>query len=274
MKFNLALITGATSGIGEALSWRLAEENIPLILHGRNQKKLELLAKDLGQLVDVQTICADLTISYERQHVIRLLKERPANLVINNAGFGLYGDVLTFSTEEQMQMFALNAQATLELSIEAARSLVSWNKTGVILNVSSSAAFTPFPSFAIYSASKAFIKHFSESFDEELRPFGIRVLVACPGKVKTQFKKRASLIEEDPPDEFFVMTKEYAASEIWKQIQKHKQISIFDWRYRLAVFLGKIFVPDWLIKKIIRLYLLKKCFDRPILKQSNNLDSN
>jgi short-subunit dehydrogenase len=252
MTFQLALVTGASSGIGKAICRLLAKNRIPLLITGRNQEKLTLLAEELKDQVEVEFFTAHLDQSRERSRVIEKIYKQVPNLVINNAGFGLYGQVLTHETKKQMEIFEVDAAAVLEISIEAARALISQGKPGVVLNVSSAAAFQTFPSFAVYSASKAFVNSFSQSFDEETKQYGVRILAACPGMVDTGFRERASEGAETKKY-LFSMTPEIAAEEIWKQINAKKPLHIFDWRYRLVSFLKNLLPKRFVINQVRRI---------------------
>lgn len=249
-KFSCALVTGATSGIGEALSFLLASKGINLILVGRDSAKLAHLHKALGAQIEVTTLAADLTDKRDRNKLIELIKKAIPDLVINNAGFGLYGEALSHSTQEQMAILEVNGNAALEISLEASRSLIAKGKNGVILNVSSSAAFHAFPYMAVYAAAKSFIVQFSLAFDSEVQSKGIRVLTACPGMVATQFSARAAKAQSMKPIGF-AMTPQYAAEQIWWQIQKRKPCYIFDWRYRWGTYLSRLLPKKW-ISAILR----------------------
>ena len=241
--FNLALITGATSGIGEALACLLASKGVSLLLTGRNQAKLEELKSSLK--TEVEIIAADLSVREDRKKVVDLIFERKVDLVINNAGFGTYGEVVEVDTEDLLDMINLDVSAVVELTVEAAKSMKKNDQKGVILNVSSVAAYHVLPNFAVYSASKAFLNTFSRSVDIELQDQGIRVLASCPGRVTTAFQSRASGGKVKSREGGLFMTKEFAAEEIWQQILNEKQIHIFDWKYRLTTFLAYLVPTSW-----------------------------
>jgi uncharacterized protein len=246
--FSLALVTGASSGIGEALSFLLADKGINLIIHGRNIENLKRIQNTLAAKVNVDLISADLANRSERKKVSEMIHSRKPDLMINNAGFGLYGPALSHETEQVMEILEVNANAVMELTLEAARAMTSAGIKGVILNVSSSAGEIPVaPGFAAYSASKAFVNHFSQSLDMELQPIGIRVLSAAPGFVKTNFSKRAggkknNLIQN------ITMTSEFAAEQIWRQIQKGTPLFLFDWKNRFLVKCSILFHKKWVAK--------------------------
>jgi hypothetical protein len=250
---NLAFISGATSGLGKALACQLAGRGVPLFLTGRNKEKLEALAKKLQQDVPVFYHPADLSNPSERKTLISELHNRVPDLIINNAGFGLYGNALSYRTKEQLDILEVNSAALLEISLEAARALSEHKKGGTIVNVSSAAAFFTYPTLAVYAASKRFVKDFSEALDEELKPHGIRVLTACPGQIRTAFRSRAAKNSPQTPSAPFSMSVEKAAACILWQIEKGKTLYIFDWRYRIATFLARFILP----KKTL-LSLLKK----------------
>lgn len=247
-----ALVTGASSGIGEHLCYFLANKGINLLISGRNKARLNALADKLKSDVLVEVIAADLADRHERMLLTDAIRKYIPELVVNNGGFGLYGDALTHETEAQMQILEVNGNALLELSLVAARALISEQKKGVILNVASAAAFPIFPRLATYSAAKAFVVKFSESFDEETKPFGVRVLASCPGMVDTNFRVRAG--GETKNDTSFSdksMTLDFAVSEIWRQIQNEKKIHIFSWLYRMAiVFVHYLLPKKWVAAKL------------------------
>ncbi|MBA3957742.1 MAG: SDR family NAD(P)-dependent oxidoreductase [Parachlamydiaceae bacterium] len=245
--FNYALITGATSGIGESLSYLLADKGINLILTGRNEEQLQHLSQALSPKVHVITIAADLLNPEERQKVIEALKKYTPELVINNAGFGLYGPAVNHSTAAQLDILSINSLVPLELSLEASKALIASKKKGLIVNVASAAAFLVYPTLAVYSSAKTFLVQASKALDLELAPEGIRMLVSCPGMVFTHFSERASKGKVSSPNGF-KMTPEYAANQIWQQIQTKQQCRIFDWKYRWAIHLSRLLPYRWTAK--------------------------
>lgn len=250
-KFNLALITGASSGIGKALAHLLADQGVNLIIVARSVDKLQALAKELSLKVSVEVIPCDLSDSEKRKALIDTIHKQEPDLVINNAGFGYYGEVLSYETEKMKEMLEVDVTALMELSIEAARTMVSAGKKGVVMNVSSSASFQIFPCFAVYAASKAFVNLFSESFDVEVSPHGVRVLTCCPGMIDTNFRYRASGDSAQKASSYS-MTVDFAANEIWWQIQKQKPLHTFDWKYRFFAFLTRFIVPKKFLSALLQ----------------------
>lgn len=262
MKYRLALVTGASSGIGESLCHLLASKGVDLIITGRNEKKLNEISALLRPQVKVGVIALDLAVEVQRKALIEQIKQLKPDLVINNAGIGLYGEVLSHKTNDQMDILKINGEALLEITIEAAKTLFAARKHGTILNVSSAAAYFIFPTFSVYSASKTFVKEVSESLDYEMKPYGIRVLVSCPGQVETDFKHRAAQGNERTAEDYSSkvmspMTSEYAAKEIWKQIEDGKTVHVFDWRYRVLIVLSKL-IPKSLLSKMLLRHIEKR----------------
>lgn len=249
--FSSALVTGASFGIGEAVARLLAEKGISLMLVARSTDRLHELAKDLSPLVPVEVIACDLSQQDQLKNLVKTVRSRKPDLIINNAGFGLYGDVLTWSTAQQQEMVDVDIKALMELTIEGARALIAAKKKGVIMNISSvSAEIKIFPTFTVYAACKAFVNRFSESFDYEVAPHGVRVLASCPGMVDTNFRYRASGNKERQSSGVS-MHVDFAAKEIWWQIQKRKRVHLFDWRYRFLTVLSW-FIPKFLLAKSMR----------------------
>jgi uncharacterized protein len=270
--FSWALVTGSSSGIGEALVYLLASRGINLIIHGRNIQKLNEIADALRQKVEVQIINADLSNLSERMSVIESIHEKTPDLVINNAGFGLYGEALTYETSEQLKMLEVNGNAVLQITLEAARTLISAKKQGVILNVSSAAAFSLFPCLSVYSATKAFVNQFSTSLDEETRSYGVRVLVSCPGMVATKFRSRAGGREDhESKGVHDVMSAQFASEEIWNQIQKQQKLHIFNWKYRLSTLIGCLLPKRW-VGKLVRSNIEKRHPPRNFLQVPSKKD--
>ncbi len=232
-----ALITGATSGIGKALADDLAKRGFSLILTGRDRKKL------LGR-----NLALDLSDPQERKKLMELIRKEIPELIVNNAGFGLYGASCELSIEEQLQMIEVNVKAPMEISMEAAKALLQAERPGTILNISSAAAFFAYPLFNTYAASKACLLNFSLALDAELRKKGIRVLCACPGPIVTDFRRRAS---KGIIYRVSGMSVEKAVHCLWRQIERKKPLSLFDWRTYLLVTFVRL-LPRSLQESLLR----------------------
>lgn len=252
-KFNLALVTGATGGIGSALCRLLAKKKIPLLITGRNGSQLQLLANELSPLVSIIVVIADLETTHGQTILLEQINLYVPDLIINNAGFGLYGDAASLEIAEQVGMINVNITAPLKIALAAAKALIAANRPGVIINISSAASYFVFPSFAVYAASKAFITNFSQSIDDELSPKNIRVLTSCPGVVATGFKQRASKGKVLTSGSLS-MTQEFAANEIWNQITTDKSVHIFNWKTRLGILISYL-LPRKFVSSFLRSYI-------------------
>lgn len=248
---QLALVTGASSGIGEALCHLLAHRGVSLIISGRDIKKLKSLAKELEAFCTIAILACDLSKQEERINLIQLIKEQAPDLIVNNAGFGLYGKASELSIAEQLEMVRVNVEAVVEITLEGAKALKAFSKQGTILNVASAAAFYVFPGFATYASSKTFVVNFSKALDRELTPDGVRVLVACPGQVTTNFRARAATGTRQEASQLS-MTSAFAAERILWQIEKGRGCYLFDWRYRISWLLSFLLPRSWLEKMLFR----------------------
>ena len=187
---NVALITGASSGIGKELAIIHAKNQGDLVLVARRKQLLDSLSSELSEKykVSVFVIEMDLTANGAATKLVEeLIKENiQISYLFNNAGFGGYGDFIDRSISEDLAMIQLNVSSLVELSHGIANQMVK-NGGGMILNTASTAGFIPGPLQATYFATKAFVVSFSQALDQELRKKGVTVTALCPGPVKTEF---------------------------------------------------------------------------------------
>ncbi|MGB2603734.1 MAG: SDR family oxidoreductase [Candidatus Sulfotelmatobacter sp.] len=189
-KGTTTLITGASAGLGEEFARQLAQQGANLVLVARSKGKLERLATELRQQteVEVTVIPADLGSSDAVERLISQVKDRgrKIHLLINNAGLGVFENFLDTSPAKQMNQVSVNISAVVALSHAFAPEMTASHRGGLI-NIASTAGFQPLAGAAVYAASKAFVLLFSEALSLELEKSGVRVLVACPGPMATQF---------------------------------------------------------------------------------------
>jgi short-subunit dehydrogenase len=183
--FVSALVTGASSGIGEAMVRRLAVAGVPTVVVARRVDRLQQLASELP---GVEVLAADLGTKRGRGLVAERLGdgERPIDLLVNNAGFGSAGQFVDLDAERLADEVGLNALALTVLCRAAVSGMVDRGR-GWLLNVSSVAAFQPVPRLAVYAATKAYVLSLSEALHEELRGTGVKVTALCPGLTRTEF---------------------------------------------------------------------------------------
>jgi short-subunit dehydrogenase len=190
-----ALVTGASSGIGEVLARKLAAEGTDLVVVARDRKRLEALAKELP--VEVEVLPADLAKKAQLAVVEERLRstESPIDLLVNNAGFGTYGPFVEQDPDEEEREVKVNCNALVRLCHAAAPVMVDRGR-GTIVNVSSLASRAASPRNAVYAATKAFVSHFSDALHEELRGTGVGVTVVEPGYTHTEFQARAGMTQD------------------------------------------------------------------------------
>ncbi len=225
---KLVLLTGASGGIGKELVHLLKKRDVTVMEFGR--KEVDLCTKE------------------GREKILHTISERVPDLVINNAGFGVYGEAVFASLDAQEAMIEVNVTAVVDITLHAAKCLIAAKKEGVILNVSSCAGEFATPGMAVYGATKAFVTKFSQSVDFECAPFGVRVLASLPGQVDTGFATKAA--GRSVPKQRFSMSPRFAAEQILAQVEKRKQKHIFDLRYRVATLLSKV-LPEKFFMKIL-----------------------
>jgi uncharacterized protein len=197
---NTTLITGASSGIGEAFARRLAARGHNLLLVARSEEKLMALCNDLGrsQRTHVQFVSIDLSQPDAPSRLFDETRSRDMQIdfLVNNAGFGSMGDFAKLSLDRELTIIGLNVRALVALTHHFLRPMRQ-RKRGTIVNVASTAGFQPVPFMATYAATKAFVLSFSEALWEENRSHGIQVMALCPGVTDTNFFE-ASRMERPP----------------------------------------------------------------------------
>ncbi len=185
-----ALVTGASSGIGECFARALAARGKNLLLVARSAEKLEALARDLAvrHSIEAEALPADLAEPGAASHLAMSIFSRgfAVDLLVNSAGFGAQGKFWEIPLERHAQMLRLNVQALVELCHLLLVGMLE-RKGGTIINVSSTASFQPLPYTSSYAATKSFVTSFSLGLAEELRPCGVKVITLCPGPTRTRF---------------------------------------------------------------------------------------
>lgn len=187
---STALITGASKGLGEAFAKELAARGVNLVLVARSIDTLKELADSLGARYGVRTVAlqADLAKADAVDRIVADLEhlDLKIDLLVNNAGLGLTGDFLSHDRTQELDTIQVNIRALVGLSHALGAKMAS-RGTGGIINVASNASFQPLPYMATYAAAKAFVLHFSETLNFELKGRGVQVMAACPGPTATSF---------------------------------------------------------------------------------------
>jgi len=187
-----AIITGASSGIGEEFAKQLAARKMNLVLVARRKEKLELLSRELIKAhgIEVKIVFADLSNPDFLEKIQSVASSLEIGLLVNNAGFALTGEFLGHTLEEELSLLNVNCRAPLMLAHTFGKKMAQRGNGGII-NVASASAFLPMPFWTNYAASKAYLLHFSEGLGYELRKKGVDVLALCPGSTRTEFSKVA-----------------------------------------------------------------------------------
>jgi uncharacterized protein len=191
-----ALVTGASGGIGLELAKLLAADGKNLVLVARNAKKLEELACDLriAHPVEVLVLACDLSDPAAPEQIWAALQERSITIdtLVNNAGYGIHGNLAENDPAEILNMIQLNVVALTNLTRLFLPGMLA-RRSGRILNVGSTGSFTPGPSMAVYCATKAYVLSFSEAIQAEVAGSGVQVTALCPGATDTGFQARAGV---------------------------------------------------------------------------------
>ena len=187
-----ALITGASSGIGSDMARILSNKGYDLILVARRKDRLEKLKNELK--TDVEIISMDISSTFNCMKLYSKVKKQDIDILINNAGFGVFGSFDSTDLDKELDMIDINIKAVHTLTKLFLKDFIKKDK-GYILNVASSAAFQPGPLMATYYATKAYVLHLTEAIYEELRRKNSKVYVGalCPGPVDTEFNDVANV---------------------------------------------------------------------------------
>jgi short-subunit dehydrogenase len=225
---SVALVTGASAGIGRAFAVGLAARGHDLVLVARDGARLEELGTELTSAhgVAVEVLAADLLTDVGVTGVAARLADvdRPVDLLVNNAGFGTYGRFAELDVTREVDEVGLNVVALLRLT-HAALGAMEGRRNGAILNVASLAAYQPNPISATYGATKAFVHSFTHAVREEARGTGVTVMLVCPGYTHTEFHDRAGLGPSDVP-EFIWQSADTVVGAALRDLDRGRSVSI------------------------------------------------
>ncbi|WIK64468.1 SDR family NAD(P)-dependent oxidoreductase [Gleimia hominis] len=245
-----ALITGASSGLGEEFAWQLATAKHNVVLVARRREKLEQLANKLEQACGVraEVIVADLCAKQDRQKVQHRLRTSryPVGLLVNNAGFGLGSSFLENSLEDENYGLDVMVRAVMELCHTAAREMVGRGR-GAILNVSSVASET---GMGTYSAHKAWVRSFSEGLAEELKGTNVTCTAVVPGMVRTHFHDNFVLDTSQVPPVVWVSA-ETVVSESLRAVSRGKTWVVPSLKYKVTDTLSRV-SPRRMVRYVTR----------------------
>lgn len=249
---KLAVITGASSGIGAMFARKLAARGYDLLLVARREDRLRSLAVELAETYHISSdvLAADLAIDAERDRVAERIRSAPnLGLLVNNAGFGTLGFFADNAVESQLQMHRLHVIAAMHLTHAALENLVPRAEGGII-NVSSVAAFSQTAGSVSYSATKAWMNAFTAGIYAELEVQNspVRVQALCPGFTLSEFHDTLGM-DRSPIPQSLWLTADFVVSESLGGFDEGKLFVIPGWRYKLIVMFMKS-MPAWALRRM------------------------
>jgi len=252
-KHPVALITGASGGIGEALAYKVGGDGYKLVLVARNSEALNRVAGVIATKLDIETVAIPMDLTEPRaaaQLDIELRKrDLVPDLVINNAGFGLRGAAADLDHDAQINMIDLNVRTLTELSLRHASQMKQRGKGGII-NISSTAGYIPGPHMAVYYATKAYVSSFTEALGVEMKRYGVQVTSVVPGVTATDFQTRAGMEEALLVKAAPSMTAEQVAEIAYTGFKKRKRVVITGGLNRLVAYMFRV-MPRRLLLPIL-----------------------
>lgn len=248
-----ALITGASSGLGECFARLFAADGYDLILVARKEERLQKVKERAEKefSVKAEIFVCDLSEADAAERIFDFCREKEAEItaLVNNAGFGDFGEFYQSSLEKATNMVQVNDMTLMRLTRLVLPQMVE-RKSGKILNVASVAAFAPGALMSVYYASKAFVLSFSEALYVELKKSGVSVTALCPGPTKTGFESAAALENSGLFKNLKNADAEKTAAYGYKKMKKGKAIAIHGASNRFLVFLMKL-APRAFVRKCV-----------------------
>jgi short-subunit dehydrogenase len=247
--FSAVIVTGGSSGIGKSFIELIAKFRPDLAFCNLSRRRPDIPIPQLN----LRHIACDLSDALQVEKGLAEIRDFlavdvPAGriLLINNSGFGVYGQFPEGGVAQQLEMVDLNVRAVLHLT--GSLLPVMKDRGGVILSVASVAAFQPVPYLGAYSATKAFVLHWSLALDEELRGSGVRALAVCPGPTSTDFSHRAGLKDGMAPDAFSDTSEDVVMASL-RALAAGKSMVVTGWKNKLLAAVGSKF-PKPFVSKI------------------------
>lgn len=246
-----ALVTGASSGIGYEIAKYLSQKGYDIIAVARNKKALENLKEEIK--TDTKIICLDLSKNENCLKLYDMLKEENIDVLINNAGFGMFGNFDILDLNKEIEMINVNILSCDILTKLFLKSMKKRNR-GFILNVGSIAGFMPGPLMSSYYASKSYVIKLTQAIRKELKKSksGVSVSVLCPGPVNTNFNSTAGVKFAVKP-----LSSNYVAKYAIDMMFKKKLVIVPGFTIKLARFFSK-FTPDNILSEIVYYIQTKK----------------
>jgi uncharacterized protein len=260
MENKTTLITGASEGIGYEFAKLFAKEGYNLVITARNETKLNEISNEIKNKhnVKVKVLPKDLSKQNAGEDIFKVLKNENINvdILINNAGFGIFDDYWKVDNKNEKEMLQVNIIALVELTNLFAKDMMN-HSGGKILNVASTAAFQPGPIMVGYYASKAFVLRYSQAIDFEMRRKSVQVSTLCPGPTLTEFQVRANMEDINLFRKGFTMSAEEVAKIGYNGLMKGKSVIIPGAMNKISAMSSKI-TPSKVSMKIVNWLQSKK----------------
>ena len=242
----VALITGASAGLGVEFARQLSKRGHRLVLVARRRERLDALAAELG---NARAVALDLSDDGAAERLLNDIEVQGEmiELLVNNAGFGLIGQFADLDPGRQREMIDLNVGALTDLCRGVVPGMIARN-SGAILNVASTAAFQPGPKMAVYFATKAFVLSLSEALHEELKPHGIKVSCLCPGPTRTEFGDVAGFGGNGLFDKVAMDAPEVVKAGL-DALERNRAVVVTGWMNKIGAASTR-FAPRSLVRKI------------------------
>lgn len=260
---KVILITGASGGIGESLARQLADKKYNLLLVARREEKLQKLCRELSNKNGIMAdyIIADLSQPNGPQKILAEAgkKNLSVNVLVNNAGIGSSGEFAKNKLQHELEMLQLNNSSMIALCHIFLPAMIK-DRSGSIINIGSMASFFPSPYMAVYAASKAFVRSFTQALTEECRPYNVHVLFAAPGLTTSNFMNTADndnawgkTLTEGAPTQ----TPDQVAAEVIASWEKKKTSHVSGMQNKIAMKLTAL-IPNSVIAAIFARQKRKK----------------
>lgn len=249
---RLALITGASAGIGEAMAIEFARQKFDLVLVARSGNKLDKLAEKLRQdnAVEVRTIACDLEQASAPGRIFAACADLDVDILVNNAGVMYRGDFSKQDPDSIDRIVSLNIRSLTQLSRLFLQPMLA-RDSGRIMNVTSTAGFHASPTLAVYAASKGYILSFTEALSEELRNTAVDAVAFCPGPTETSMVSKfyGEHLRDDPMSSMLMLTPEEVARQGFRACIAGDPIAVPGLANRILTSIGRL-QPRWLNRRM------------------------
>ena len=252
----IAIITGASSGIGRDFAEMFARDNYDLILVARRREALESISRTLSERygISCDPFVADLAKRLERERLAVRLRSVDQNIgaLVNNAGIGTHGYFRETDIERELEIVEVNIAALTHLTKLVLPGMLA-RRTGRIVNISSVAAFQPGPLMSVYYASKAYVQSFSEALSEEMVGTGVTVTAVCPGPTESEFQSSSGLHPDAPTVGSALMTSREVVELAYDGVTQGKRVVVTGLRNKMVVFANRVLSRKRMTRLVRRL---------------------